>query len=318
MSKIFDFIAVGYPSVDRIIKLNDNPEIGKTSIVQNQDHTQPYYGGCNVNIAYLCAKMGMNTLPLMKVGRDFKETGFEGFLKEAGIKTDEITQIEEDITSNSHLIMTGDGHHITLFYPGAMDKKYGTKIDEELIKSSKYGIITVGNPEYNVEFARLCIKNNIPMVFGMKCDPTAFPDEILQSMLENSEILFMNEGEKRDIEKRMGYKDIKDLFCDAKAKCIIVTKGSRGSDVLFLEEGNIQTASIEVVKPNRVMDTSGVGDAYIAGFMCGHLQGKGFVEAAQVGSVCSSFIIEEMGCLTNIPTKEQVNQRYQDNYGGRL
>lgn len=318
MSKIFDLIAVGYPSVDRIIKLNDCPEVGKTSIVQNQDHGQPYYGGCNVNIAYLCSKMGMNTLPLMRVGRDFKEIGFEGFLEESGIDTNKITRVEEDITSNTHLVTTGDGHHITLFYPGAMDNKYETKIDEEMVKSSKYGIITVGNPEYNMEFARICIKNNIPMVFGMKCDLTAFPDKILKSMLENSEIIFMNEGEKRDIEKRMGYKNIKDLFCDAKAKCIIVTKGSRGSEVIYLEEGSIQTESIDVVKPDRVMDTTGVGDAYIAGFMYGHLHGKGFIEAAKVGSVFSSFIIEEMGCLSNTPTIKQVDKRYQDNYGGRL
>ncbi|NLI90128.1 MAG: hypothetical protein GX366_06955 [Epulopiscium sp.] len=206
------------------------------------------------------------------------------------------------------------------FYTTTMltHREYKVEIDENLVRKATYGIITVGNPEYNMEFAELCIKYNVPIVFGMKCDSNAFPDHILKFMLENSEIIFMNDGERKDIEKRLGYGNIKDLFCDANAKCIVVTKGSKGSQVLYLEGDEIKAVDIKVVKPNRIVDTAGVGDAYIAGFMYGYFQNKGFIKSAQVGSVFSSFIIEEMGCLSNIPTKEQVNQRYKTNYGGEL
>lgn len=315
MIKDIDLIAVGYPSLDRIIKLEETPSIGITSIIQNSDNSKIYYGGCNVNIAYLGSKLGLSTLPMMRVGCDFESSGFEKFLKDAGIGFEGIHKVENEVTSNTYLIENEEGHHITLFYPGAMDNRYESTIDKNIVRRSKYGVITVGNTEYNRKFLEVCRDENIPVVFGMKCDFKAFPLEILREFLFNSEIVFTNEGERKEIEKCLQLGSINELIEKGLAKCVVVTKGTDGSEIIYLDNDVIVSKHINIAKADRVVDSSGVGDAYMTGFIYGLTKEKSYEEAGRIGAVVSSFIIEEMGCLTNIPNLDQIQNRYKLNYG---
>ncbi len=318
MVKDVDLIAVGYPSLDRIIKLNDTPSIGITSIIQNSDNSRIYYGGCNVNIAYLGARLGLKSMPMMSVGADFESTGFKVFLEEADINLDAIHTVDEDVTSNSYLIENDEGHHITLFYPGAMDSKYEFKINKEIVRRAKYGVVTVGNTDYNIQFMKACNEENIPVVFGMKCDFKAFPLDVLKVFLMNSNIIFTNEGERKEIEKQLGLDDISMLIKAGNAECIVVTKGINGSEVIYKENDKVTSKYVSIAKPEKVVDSTGVGDAYMTGFIYGLINGKTYEQAGRIGAVVSSFIIEEMGCLTNIPSLVQVQERYKITYGEEL
>lgn len=310
MVKDIDVLAAGYPSIDRIIKLNETPFIGKTAIIQNSDNSVTYYGGCNVNVAYLLSQIGVKGIPVMRVGADFKSSGFEKFLVDGNVSLEGIQVVKEDVTSNSYLIENEEGHHITLFYPGAMNSKYDIDMKCDLIGRSKYGLITVGNTEFNEIFLMECNSMKVPLIFGMKCDFNAFPIEKLEKFLLNSTIIFTNEGERREIERVLGYEDIKEIFKLGKAKCIVVTKGTEGSEIIYQENGDIVSEIVGISKAEKIVDTSGVGDGYISGFIYGLINGKDFVQCGKIGTVVSSFIIEEMGCLTNIPSEEEIRQRY--------
>ncbi|MGF7058001.1 carbohydrate kinase family protein [Brassicibacter mesophilus] len=318
MVKDIDLIAVGYPSLDRIIKLNDTPSIGITSIIQNSDNSKIYYGGCNVNIAYLGARLGLKSMPMMSVGADFESTGFKEFLEDAGIDLDAIHRVDEDVTSNTYLVENSEGHHITLFYPGAMDSKYEFKIDKDIVKKAKYGVITVGNTDYNMQFMRACNEENIPVVFGMKCDFKAFPLDVLKVFLTSSNIIFTNEGEREEIEAQLGFDDISMLIHDGNAECIVVTKGINGSEVIYKEDDKVTSKQVSIAKPDKVVDSTGVGDAYMTGFIYGLINGKTYEQAGRIGTVVSSFIIEEMGCLTNIPSLIEIGERYKITYEEEL
>lgn len=318
MIKDIDFTAAGYPSLDRIIKVEGQPSVGKTSIINNDDNSKIYYGGCNVNISCIGSQLGLNCAPVMKVGNDFESTGLKNFLQDNGVDCSGIEVVHKDVTSCTYLVMNEKGDHITLFYPGAMDTKYESIIDENIIKRSKYGIITVGNPEYNIEFANLCVKNNVPIIFGMKCDFKSFSPDILEVIIMGSEILFMNEGEKKEIERILKLKDITKLLDGKCTKCIVVTNGCKGSTIYNIKDGYINKEQISIAKPDNVIDSTGVGDAYIAGFMYAYLNGKPFIKCAQTGSVVSSYIIEKMGCLSNIPSIDEINKRYLINYEEEL
>ncbi len=311
MQKDIDLIASGYPSLDYIIQLNETPSFGRTSIIQNKEHNEPFYGGCNVNIAYLCSSMGHKALLSMRVGNDFEKSGFKAFLEEGGVDTSTIQVIEEDVTSTSKLISNEAGSHITLFYPGAMDTKYPIEINEDLIKRSRYGVITVGEPQYNLKFAEVCKKHEVPLVFGMKCDFEAFTPDNLMQLLESSELIFMNEGEQKALEESLPITHITDFLSRGMTKHIIVTLGSEGSKI-YSVNGN--ETNIRIAKPTCVTDTTGVGDAYIAGFLHAYMESKSIQQCGQSGAVMSSFIIEKQGCLTNKPTKSEFYKRYKENY----
>ncbi|GKX30218.1 adenosine kinase [Vallitalea longa] len=318
MTKDIDIIAVGYPSLDRIIKTEDSISIGKTSIIQNSDNSKIYYGGCNVNIAYTCAKLSLKSMLMMRVGNDFQSTGYRDFLQDIHICLDGIEVIEEDVTSNSYLIENDMGNHITLFYPGAMSDKYPVHIDEEIIKRAKYGVITVGNLEYNIAFAKACINENVPIIFGMKCDFKAFKEDALKYLLSSSTIIFMNEGEKKEIKKLFNLKDICDLFDNGRCKCLVITQGKNGSLILCKHNGKIMKETVPIAKPDKVTDTSGVGDSYIAGFIYGLVHKMSYMDCGKVGATVASFIIEEMGCLGNVPSEEQLKERYKLNFINNL
>ncbi len=318
MDKDIEFIASGYPSIDYIVQLRDTPQLGRTSIIQNKEHQNPFFGGCNVNIAYLCSVMGHRTRLSMRVGNDFISSGFKSFLEEGGINTSNLQCIEEDVTSTSQLIMNEEGNHITLFYPGAMNEKYPVGINEDLIKQSRYGVITVGDPQYNLRFAECCIKHEVPLVFGMKCDFEAFTPEHLMTIMQHSELIFMNESEQAVLEECLPIESVLDFILDGITKCIIVTLGSKGSKIFYKTGNSILEEVIPVAKPKWITDTTGVGDAYIAGFLHGYINDKSIRQCGQSGSVMASFIIEEHGCLTNKPSRAEFYSRYKENYQEEL
>ncbi|WP_027624253.1 PfkB family carbohydrate kinase [Clostridium lundense] len=312
--KDIDFTAVGYPSIDRIIKTATCPCFCKTSIITNADNNTPYFGGCNVNVAYLGSAFNLKTALAMNVGKDFESSGFKSFLEDEEVVLDCVNEIKEDVTSCTYLITNPDGEHITLFYQGAMDTKYQVNLNEDTIKRSKYGIITVGNPKHNIEFANLCKKHNVPMVLGMKCDFKSFTVEIIDQIIKGCEILVMNESEKLELEKALNMKDITEAFKNNVTKIIIVTKGASGSEIYQYKNGEVKKYIIPVAKPKAVVDTAGVGDAYLSGFMVAYINGKDIEQCGRLGAVLSSFIIEKMGCLTNVPSEEELMKRYKDNY----
>ncbi|WP_164508959.1 carbohydrate kinase family protein [Clostridium rectalis] len=312
--KDVDITVVGYPSIDRIIKTETHPCFCKTSAITNQDNNTPYFGGCSVNVAYLASELNLKVALDMNVGRDFESTGYKSFLQKKNIVLDAVDIVNEDVTSCTYLITNPAGEHMTLFYPGAMDCKYNIRLNEDIIKRSKYGIITVGNPQYNMNFAKLCKIHKVPMVLGMKWDTKSFPLEIVKEIIDGSEIMIMNQSERVEMERALNIKDITEQFKNSVTKIIIVTKGCSGSEIYEYKNNYIKKYFIPIAKPKRVVDTAGVGDAYLAGFMAAYIKGKSVDKCGRLGATLSSFIIEKMGCLTNIPTKEELENRYKENY----
>ncbi|SHE65333.1 carbohydrate kinase family protein [Clostridium fallax] len=317
MNKYYDVIVSGYPSLDRIIKVSDNPTFGITSLIHNKDNAQVHYGGCSTNIVYLASKLGIKALPIFRVGCDFEKVGLKNFLEEGQVPLEGIRVIENDYTSNCYLIENKDGNHITLFYPGAMDSKYYKKLDQSIFSKSKYAVITVGCLEENWDFMKCAKKAGNKIVAGMKCDFNAFPFEFLKELLYGSHIIFANEGERKEIESKFDLESIDELFKDGSAEVVIITKGSDGSEVYYLEDGKIKKENINIAVPDKIIDTTGVGDAYITGFLYGLTKEKSYIECAKYGAVASSFIIEDMGCLGRIPTIKEYEERYKKNYIGK-
>lgn len=308
MEKALDLLISGYPSLDQIITVNRPIISGRTSLITNDDFTKVSYGGCNVNIAYSCQKLGLKTGLLMNVGDDFEASGLEKFLYDAGINLEGVRQIAGEMTSRSLLITQPDGEHVTLFYPGAARKR--GKVPLDLIKKSRYIVITVGNPEHNLEIVKACQKVNVPVVLGMKGDYSAFPPEDLYDFISSVSILVMNSKEKKDLLDLLGYNEFNSFF-DHNLKILIETRGAEGSLIREKTDGEIKDYHIKACKVKEVVDPTGGGDAFLAGFLYGYLNNFSTIKSGQFGSVLSSFVIERKGCLTNIPDLHSLEKRYK-------
>jgi adenosine kinase len=309
----YDVLVNGYVSLDRIIRTSAPLRYGYTSLIENSDNARIQYGGCSTNIAYLMAKLNMKVLPLVRVGGDdYIETGFYDHLRNAGVCMDAVEIVPDETTSNCYLIADSENNHVTIFYPGAMDKKYAKEMDPGFFKEARTGIMTVGSYEDNLEFYRQCRAQNVPLVFGMKCDYDAFPENFFKEVLLYSRIIFCNECERGEIQRIFGLKDITELFEKGNAEIIVTTLGKKGSVYYHKTEDGIISGHIAAAEFDRVVDTIGSGDAFISGFLYGYLKGRGVRDCCSLGSVLSSFIIEKVGCTTNAPDEETFLKRFNE------
>ncbi len=307
----YDAVINGYVSLDRIIRTGTPLRYGYTSLVQNSDNAKIRYGGCSTNIAYLLAKLDRKVLPLIRVGEeDYIETGFYEYLKKAGVCMEGVKIVPGETTSNCYLIADSENNHVTIFYPGAMDGKYAGEMKADFFRTARVGVLTVGSYEDNVEFFRQCKEAKLPLVFGMKCDFNAFPGEFFKEILLTSRIIFCNEGEQGEIQRILGLDHITGLFEKANAEIIVTTLGKRGSVYYHKTGEGVVSGQIAAAEFGRVVDTTGSGDAFMAGFLYGYFHGREIRDCCSMGSVLSSFIIEKTGCTTNAPDEKEFLHRF--------
>jgi adenosine kinase len=85
-------------------------------------------------------------------------------------------------------------------------------------------------------------------------------------------------------------------------KIIVITDGS--NPVLFyrVNQMGIETESVKVpkVKKEEIIDTTGAGDSFVAGFLYGLIEGKNIKECIELGCEISAKVIKVLGC--NLPT----------------
>ncbi|MFP4546054.1 MAG: PfkB family carbohydrate kinase, partial [Methanomassiliicoccales archaeon] len=66
---------------------------------------------------------------------------------------------------------------------------------------------------------------------------------------------------------------------------------------------------VPAIPPERVVDPTGAGDAFRAGFYAGDYHGYGLRDSAVIGGSSASFAIEAKGGLSQVPGWEEVLAR---------
>lgn len=299
----------GYVSLDTILDIDRPAQIGFTSIVKNHDNSNLYIGGCPVNIAAILGKLGVAVMPMIRAGSDYQISGLKKFLEDSHVMTDGVQIAKEAKTARCYLVENEEGEHITLFYQGAQGKEFFRPMEKKFFENAAYGILTVGNECDNVDFFKKCCEHKVPMIFGMKADFDAFPEETLKEILYESEIIFTNRSEKEEIEKRLHLNCITDLYHTGKAKIILTTHGGDGSEFYDFRGKTVTHGHVSAIKPKKMVDCTGAGDSYMAGFVYGLLRGYDTEMCCKLGSAAASFVLEKRGCCTNLPTREMLLKR---------
>jgi sugar/nucleoside kinase (ribokinase family) len=246
------------------------------------------------------------------VGRDFDESGFRDFLRKGNVCLDAVELVAEDMTSNCYLLEDPRGRHVTVFYPGAQNKKYFRPMKRELFENAGLAVMTVGSSLDNLEFFHRCREAKVAMVFGMKADFDAFPEGVLKEALLYSSIVFTNESERGEVEKRLGVRSLTEILETGNPRIIVTTMGTRGSVYYERTGDELVSKEIPAVRCRRKVDATGSGDGYISGFLYGYLKGYDTESCCRLGSTMASFIIEGMGCCTSAPDDRELFQRFKE------
>ena len=70
-----------------------------------------------------------------------------------------------------------------------------------------------------------------------------------------------------------------------------MTRSEKGSVIVHGDEQHVQ----EAIPVATVVDTTGAGDAYCAGFLYGWVNDESLAECARMGTVCATAVIQQVG-----------------------
>lgn len=265
-------------------------------------------GGNTGNIAYTLSLLGMKSSILSNAGDDFE--GYAKFLKSHNIGTEDINIIEGESTATAIIMTDKADNQITAFYPGAM--KQNTNLSLRDLKSkTDFVVITPDVPEAMEKFAKECQGLKLPYLFDPGMQLPALSDKQLLLGIEGSQILIANDYEMGIIQKRLALSD-EDLLL--KTKVLTTTLGEKGSIIQTKD----QKIEIKSAKPKEVLDPTGAGDAFRAGFLAGFLRDLELKVCGQMGSVASCYAIEKYGTTNHKFSTDEFKIRYKENFGEEL
>jgi adenosine kinase len=168
----------------------------------------------------------------------------------------------------------------------------------------------VGALRYNSSFLEQLIAHDIPLIWQLKADIAAYPIEAVRRFIAHCRVLFCNRLEADYLCQTLHVGDLRRLI-NPQLEVVVLTMGAVGSQVIT-KRGTVAVPSTTGV---TVVDSTGAGDAYTAGFLKGYLAGAEPHTCGRMGAVLSSFVLEQVGCQTNLPTWDVFQQRYQAHFG---
>ena len=257
------------------------------------------FGGTAGNIAYALSLVGEKPIISAAIGHDYHR--YFDWMAKHGISTDGIKIIKDEFTAGAYITTDLADNQITGFNPGAM--KYSASLDfDNLNPDDTIAIVSPGNLEDMVNYPRVCKQRGIGYIFdpGQSLPVLAAAD--VAEAIDGCLLLISNDYELEMIMNKTAL-DKKDLI--RRAGTVIVTLGEKGSQIITAK-GEI---NIPVVKPRKVEDPTGAGDAYRGGLISGLVRGKDIEQSARLGSVCASFAVECYGTQEYRFSPEEFEER---------
>ena len=261
-------------------------------------------GGNSANTAYTLSLLGMGSSILSNAGDDFEP--YAKFLKEHNIGTENIKIIPGESTATAIIMTAQSDNQISAFYPGAMKANSNLSL-KNINPKPDFAVITPDLPEAMVKFALECKELNIPYLFDPGMQLPRLSNSQLSDGINGCQILIGNDYEMGIILKRLK------LFEEDLVKqvgILITTLGERGS-LVRTTDAKLQ---IPPAKAGKVVDPTGAGDAYRAGFLAGYLRNFDLKVNGLMGSVASCYAIEKYGTTNHGFTISEFKTRYKENF----
>ena len=115
------------------------------------------------------------------------------------------------------------------------------------------------------------------------------------------DILFGNEDEVRHLTD-CGALDDCIAALSPKVPTLVITRGPAGA--LAVEDGS--TVEVPAVPVDRIVDTTGAGDLFAAGFLSARCRGRELAGCLEVGAVCAAEVISHFGARPEADLRELV------------
>ncbi|MDI2090977.1 adenosine kinase [Commensalibacter oyaizuii] len=270
-------------------------------------------GGSVANTCFVAALMGAKTAYLGKVADDSLGKRFGEDIRQGGVYFPSKplkTRIHPDLyTARSIIFVTSDGQRTMNTYLGACTQFQPEDVIEDVISAAKVtfleGYLFDGELAQKAFYLAADIAHkagkkvalSLSDPFCVKRHLARFKDFVSSRV----DMVFANELEICALYET---EDFESAVTQAvqDASIVVVTRGEKGSVILANGE-RIEVACV----PTVVVDTTGAGDAYVAGFLAGWTTERSFAECGRLGSVVAAEVISHFGARPLPELKEVMN-----------
>lgn len=270
-------------------------------------------GGSVANTCFVAAIMGAKTAYLGKVADDAVGKRFAEDIQQGGVYFPS-APLKKSIhpnlyTARSIIFVTPDGQRTMNTYLGACTQFAPEDVNEEVIAHAK--VTFLEGYLFDSDRARQAFYQaaGIAHKAGRKIaltlsDPLCVQRHLAQFkdfVCNHVDMVFANE---KEICALYETEDLETAIRQAAedARIVVVTCGEKGS-IIVADSKRIEVASV----PTVVVDTTGAGDAYVAGFLAGWTTDRTYAECGRLGSVVAAEVISHVGARPLPELKEVMN-----------
>jgi ribokinase len=310
----FDVICIGAALVDMIAKVSRYPEDDDEVFVSD---LKLQSGGAAANTAAACSTLGLDTAFIGKLGEadQFGKKILQDF-KDVSVSTDFLKYSKDHTTGSAYVALNQNDKNRRIFaHSGAANYLSGEDILEKEIKTAKsIYLSSLKNIEPFLRSADIAQNEDIPVILnpGMLIIDQGF--DTVKKLLQTIDIFILSDREFKTlmgVERKQlseteyikSAKQLQALTIDV----IIVTLGKRGA-LLITDKDSI---IIPPIGKEEVVDTTGAGDAFSAGFIYGFLHHLSYnfeklATSVKLGNFVAGKCIQQLGARNGIPSEPEI------------
>jgi len=308
---ILVFGAVAY---DRIMdfpgKFSDHILAGKTHILNlsfTVNGVKESFGGTGGNIAYSLALLGEKPKLVAVAGRDFGK--YKTWLLKNKIDISGVKVVKDEMTACAQIMTDKADNQITAYYPGT--KTLDVRLDVQRPRKNTLAIIAPDIVARMVKCAKIFKQNKISYIFDPGQQVARYSPNQLEDSIGGAKMLIGNDYEIQLILNKL---KIKQKQLEKLVKILVITKGGKQSEIYHRGKKII----VKAAKKTAVVDPTGAGDAYRAGFIKGLINGWPLAKCGKLASIVAAYAVEKPGTQEHKFSWRELCKRYKENYHEEL
>ena len=302
-------LGIGNAIVDVICKVDDNfldqnkltkstmklvDEIEFKKLLSNLKIEETVAGGSVANSIVGLAQLGNDVGFIGKINKDNLGDKYEEDLKKEKVKYFYSKKKENLSTGTCLILITPDSERTMCTFLGIAGKINGDDVNINAIKNSEIVFLEgylwdEGNPQKAFEKA-INNSNKVAMSLSDKFCVDRHKPHFLNLVKNKLDITFANEQEITSLIDAKNFNEVIS-FSKHLNKLIVLTRGEKGAIAIKGDE----VTECGIQKNLKILDLTGAGDLFAAGFLHGHLNNLSIKESLEKGTEMSSKVIQQIG-----------------------
>jgi adenosine kinase len=264
-------------------------------------------GGSAANTIVGAASLGARVAFVGKVKDDELGHAFMHDIRAAQVAYDTPPASDGPSTARCYIVVTPDGERTMNTYLGAAQDLHPADIDEKAVADTAITYLEgyLWDPphakEAFVKAADIAHKagRRVALTLSDAFCVDRYRDEFVRLIRDKTvDIVFANERELHSLYQTADFDSALEAV-RGDASLAVVTRSEKGCVVVQ----GATTERVEAAPIARVVDATGAGDLFAAGFLVGHSRGKDLRTSARLGALAAAEVIQHVGARPATPLK---------------